>query len=419
MKFTLILILFINILYTSIFSQTKKSIKALYTTENIKVDGFLNEVIWNKAEKSSDFIQFEPLNGAKASEKTDVMILYDNSAVYIGAMLYDKSKDSIYKELGKRDNAEVNSDLFMVGINPYNDGLNVVGFMVTAAGVQIDIKYNNDNEDFSWNAVWFSNIQILDSGWSVEMKIPFSALRFPKKTVQEWGFNALRQVRRNRELSSWNFVDKKMNSVTKQYGIITGIENIKPPLRLSATPYMSYYLQHNEQQQLNYRINGGLDVKYGINESFTLDMTLIPDFGQVKSDDKILNLTPFETFYGENRPFFTEGTELFNKGNIFYSRRIGGEPLNYNTVNENLAQGEKIKFNPAETKMINATKFSGRTKNGLGLGFFNAMTNKTDAIIIDSVGNEFKVETQPFTNYNMIVLDQSLRNNSYVSIINT
>lgn len=419
MKIFALFFFLIFVSYSSSFSQTKKSVKALYTDENIKIDGFINEPIWSKAKKATDFIQYEPLNGAKSSEKTVFSILYDNSSVYFGIMMYDVNKDSIYKELGKRDDGEVNSDMIMIAINPFNDGINALGFMVTAAGVIIDVKYTENDEDFSWNAVWYSNVQMLDSGWSAEIKIPYSAIRFPKKNIQEWGLNIIRQVRRKRELSTWNFVDNKMNSVTNQYGMITGIENVKPPFRLSATPYFSSYIQHNEQQQLNYTFNGGLDLKYGINESYTLDMTLIPDFGQVKSDDKILNLTPFETFYGENRPFFTEGTELFSKGDIFYSRRIGGKPINYQSIYNNLEQGQTIKENPSETKMLNATKISGRSPKWLGMGFFNAMTQKSTAIIVDSTGQESKFETQPFTNYNMIVLDKSLKNNSYISFLNT
>lgn len=418
MKISFLLILLL-VSFLNIYSQTKKSVKASFTNESIKVDGFLSETIWSTSEKATDFIQFEPLNGAKSSEKTEFSILYDNTSVVFGIMMYDISKDSIYKELGERDDDDVNSDLIKVIINTFNDGINAVGFIVTAAGVHSDVKYTEDEEEYSWDAVWYSNVQMLDSGWSAEIKIPYSALRFPKKNIQEWGLNVIRQVRRKREISSWNFIDNKMDIENNQAGIITGIENVQPPIRLSFTPYLSYYLQYNEQKQLNYTLNGGLDLKYGINESFTLDMTLIPDFGQVQSDDKILNLTPFETYYGENRPFFTEGTELFNKGEIFYSRRIGGEPLNYEDVYTKLEAGDKLILNPSETKMINATKVSGRTNGGLGIGVFNAMTQQSNALIVDSSVNIKKIVTQPFTNYNMLVFDQSLKNNSYISLLST
>ncbi|MCK5169255.1 MAG: hypothetical protein KAQ75_05180, partial [Bacteroidales bacterium] len=166
--------------------------------------------------------------------------------------------------------------------------------------------------------------------------------------------------------------------------------------------------------------NAGMDLKWGINQSFTLDMILIPDFGQVQSDDKVLNLSPYEIRYDEKRPFFTEGTELFNKGNIFYSRRIGAEPKDYSNVENKLNENEQIKENPLETKLINATKISGRTDSGLGIGFFNAITSASEALILDTLTSEKrKYKTQGFVNYNMLVLDQTLKNNSYVSLVNT
>jgi hypothetical protein len=162
-----------------------------------------------------------------------------------------------------------------------------------------------------------------------------------------------------------------------------------------------------------------MDVKYGINESFTLDMTLVPDFGQVQSDNQVLNLSPFEVQYNENRAFFTEGTELFNKGNLFYSRRIGGTPLRYGEVYSQIGGNEKVIKNPQETKLINATKVSGRTKNGLGIGFFNAVTRPMYAEVENTNKQIRKIETSPLTNYNILVLDQTLKNNSSISIINT
>ena len=162
-----------------------------------------------------------------------------------------------------------------------------------------------------------------------------------------------------------------------------------------------------------------MDVKYGISEGFTLDMTLVPDFGQVQSDNKVLNLSPFEVKYNENRPFFTEGTELFNKGNLFYSRRVGGAPIRAGDVYNQLNTGEEVVKNPQESKLINATKISGRTKDGLGIGFFNAITKPMYAEVEDAYGHKREVETGPLTNYNIMVLDQSLKNNSSVSLINT
>jgi hypothetical protein len=216
-----------------------------------------------------------------------------------------------------------------------------------------------------------------------------------------------------------------MNGFLTQEGTWAGITDIKPPLRLQFSPYFSVYGNHfpiNQADQKNWtsQISGGLDVKLGLNQAFTLDATLIPDFGQVQSDNRVLNLTPFEVKFNENRTFFTEGTELFGKGNLVYSRRIGGTPIHlYDAYNE-LKANEKVLKNPSESKLINASKISGRTKNGLGIGILNAITRPQHAIIQDlENGSIREFETDPLTNYNIFVLDQTLKNNSSVSFINT
>jgi hypothetical protein len=210
-----------------------------------------------------------------------------------------------------------------------------------------------------------------------------------------------------------------------QEGELDGIANITPPVRLAFYPYISTYLNHYPYntpglKNTSFQFDGGMDVKYGFNESFTLDLTLVPDFGQVQSDNQILNLTPFEVKYVDNRPFFTEGTELFTKGNIFYSRRVGGTPINYDLPAENLKPGEAVISNPSETKLLNAVKVTGRMANGLGIGIFNAVTEPTYATIQDSTtGQKHLFETSPLVNYNILVLDQNLKNNSSVTLINT
>jgi hypothetical protein len=226
---------------------------------------------------------------------------------------------------------------------------------------------------------------------------------------------------RRQEYSTWTYVDNTTQDIFRFYGELTGIRDIKPPVRLSFSPYITGYLDKNpDQNKWSYFIRGGLDLKYGINESYTLDMMLIPDFGQVQSDDVILNLTPFEIRYDEKRQFFTEGTELFDKCEIFYTRRVGSSPKNYNAAYDSLRVNEEITQNPEETRIINATKISGRNPNGFGTGVFNAMTMNAWANLFDTVaGENRRVMTQPFTNYNVLVFDQNLKNNSYVTLINT
>ncbi len=401
--------------------KTRKKVESYRINSSITIDGKLDESDWSNANEAADFIQHEPYNGAAPSEKTTVKVLYDDNALYIGARMYDSDPSKIYRELGQRDNGNLKSDVFSVFISPYNDGINYLEFIVSASGVQADAKATGDNEDSSWDAVWMSEVNFDEKGWVVEMKIPFSALRFSTNNMQNWGVNFIRMIKRYNEWSSWNFIDKSVSGTFRQSGELEGIKNIKPPIRLSLSPYISAYAEKFPvSKSMEYRFSGGLDLKYGLSESFTLDMTLIPDFGQVKSDDRILNLTPFEVQYSEQRPFFTEGTELFNKGGIFYSRRVGSKPYSYYDVDSKIdTLKERVVDNPNETKMINATKISGRTSKGLGIGFFNAMTSNTYATAKDTLGHSRRILTQGFTNYNMVVLDQTLKNNSYISLANT
>ncbi|NLJ06123.1 MAG: carbohydrate binding family 9 domain-containing protein [Sphingobacteriales bacterium] len=402
----------------SAFSQNQ-IVKAVKTNERIKIDG-IAERAWNDAPEYRGFSQYEPYNGSKASLETSVRFLFDNDALYVFAKMYDPAPDSIMKELSKRDEIDnVNTDIFGLILLPFNDRQNAFVFKVSASGVQSDVRINNENEDENWNAVWMSAVNIGDSGWVAELKIPYSAIRFPKKEIQEWGVNAWRHIRRYREWNSLHFVNNNQNSLISESALLTGIENIKPPLRLSLFPYVSAYLEKSPgNEKFGFNFNYGADIKYGIDESFTLDMVLIPDFGQVESDEVVLNLTPFETQYDEKRQFFTEGTELFNKAGIFYSRRIGGEPLNYNDV-ETQPDFFAMKSNPDKTRLINALKISGRSSSGLGMGIFNAITSRSLATYYDKDSNIKEFVTQPLTNYNILVLDQTFKNRSYIGIINT
>jgi hypothetical protein len=424
MKTILLVLLSLMLMQPGIPQEVLERIKAVPTKDPIRIDGVLDEQAWDTAPSACDFIQRIPYNGKPSVFPADVRFLYDNSGLYVGAMLFDPSPDSILHQMGLRDAEGLNADYFLIMLSPFNDGLNAFCFQVFASDVQSDFKIpglSDQGDDMSWDAVWQSKAKIGEKGWVVEIKIPYSAIRFPKTPVQVWGMNCQRDIRRYREVSSWNFVDSKISGYVNQAGLLEGIHDIKPPLRLSMMPYISGYLDKNpgiEQWQFSY--NFGADLKYGITESFTLDMTLIPDFGQVPSDDRVFNFTPFEIRYDEKRQFFTEGTEMFNKGGIFYSRRIGTIPKGYDKPYENLDSNEIVSENPQQTRLINATKISGRTKKGLGIGLFNAMSANTWATVTDTIsGNSRQVLTQGFTNYNMIVLDQNLKNNSYFDILNT
>ena len=419
----LLSIVFLVFFTENIYGQHTKKVLSVKRVESApKIDGILDDAVWKDAPVAGDFVQFEPYNGKKPSEKTEVRIVYNDDAIYFGAMMYESNPDSIYTIMTKRDAGfDGMADVFVISISTFNDGINSNLFIVSAAGVQSDIKGSANDMDANWDVVWESAVNVTDSGWIAEIEIPYSALRFSKEEVQTWGINFFRTIQRLREGDSWNWINNEIEGFTNQQGEITNLVGIKPPLRLSFTPYASGYVEKNsENNYWDKGLRGGMDLKWGINEGYTLDMMLIPDFSQVQSDDLILNLTAFETKYEERRPFFTEGTELFNKGNIFYSKRIGSQPKDIWNVYDVLEDSEEVVENPAETQIINATKITGRSKNGLGLGFFNAMTLKSEAVIRDTfTGSERTYTTQPFTNYNILVADQNLKNNSYVSLINT
>ena len=273
----------------------------------------------------------------------------------------------------------------------------------------------------SWNAVYSTATKLTEKGWSFEMKIPYSALRFSKENVQNWNLHIIRRRAKTGQQFSWSPIDPTIFGFMNQSGVWTGLQKIKPPVRLSFSPYFSIYQSRNPNISKDWKtsVNGGMDVKYGITDGFTMDITLIPDFGQVQSDNQVLNLSPFEVKFNENRSFFNEGTELFNRANLFYSRRIGGQPIHYYDVYSMIGPNESIIKNPLQSKLINATKISGRTKKKLGLGFFNALTKSQHATVSDANGNKYELETNPLTNYNILVIDQGLKNNSRVTLINT
>lgn len=376
-SFLLIIIPFIT------FGQFSE--KKVYNIQKIKnspkIDGELDDPIWRNLEIAKNFSQISPNNGnpERINQRTEVKICYDSKNIYFGVMMYDNSPDSILKELSKRDQENKNFDAFGIFIEPFNDAQVEYNFMVTAAGVQIDRKFSKTGIDETWDAVWNSAVNINKVGWIAEFSIPFSQLRFPQNN-KPWAINMAREIRRYRETYSWNPIDVKYDNFALQAGLIKGIKNIDSPIRLSFMPYASIYADiYNGETTFPY--NYGIDLKYGINESFTLDMTLIPDFGQVASDAMVLNLSPFEVKYEEKRQFFNEGTELFNKGgDMFYSRRL-------------------------QDDLLNASKITGRSKQGLGVAVLNAITNKT--------------EQEPLTNYNVMILDQSLGNGSFISLMNT
>ena len=402
---------------SSLQSFAQKVINALPIADKITIDGVLNEDVWKNATYISDFTQIRPIPGKPSTKQTKVALLYSSDAIYISVICYDHP-DSISQVFSLRDDYNANLDVFGIFLDTYNDNQNGFYFGITSKGVQLDAKIISLDFNDQLNLVWNSAVKITEDAWVAELVIPYSAIRFPKKEVQEWGINFSRQISRYREESTWVTVNPDIENYLLESGDVVGIKNIEPPVRLALMPYVSTYLNHSKESGFSRSLNGGMDIKYGINEALTLDVTLVPDFGQVVFDQQVLNISPFEIQFNENRQFFTEGTELFNKAGLFYSRRVGVQ--NFQNASVYLDSNERLIESPGPAQLYNASKLSGRFKNGLGIGVFNGISGARVAKILnDSTNEQREVTLTPLTNYNVFVLDQNLKNNSSVTFTNT
>jgi hypothetical protein len=406
----------------SSLSFAQKQLNANKISEKISIDGALKESAWQNGRQFENWIQIKPEPGKPSRVATSVQLCYDDDAIYFGFYCKDHP-DSISKVLSLRDDYNPNCDIIGIFLDTYNDNQNGFFFGITSRGVQLDAKiFANDYND-KLNLVWHSAVSTVDDGWIAEIRIPYSAIRFPKTEVQNWGINFGRQISRSREESSWVTVNPDLENMLLESGDVTNLKNITPPLRLALMPYVSGYadevISSDGKKGLIKSFNGGMDIKYGVNEAFTLDVTLVPDFGQVVFDQQVLNLSPFEVQFNENRQFFTEGMELFNKAGIFYSRRIGIQAP-YRVSQTLLKEGEYLENAPGSSQLYNASKISGRMGNGLGIGVFNAVNAEQFATAISTTdGSQREVLVSPLTNYNVLVFDQNLKNNSSVTFTNT
>ncbi len=414
LRYLFFLLIFLNGIL--IHAQDKKVLNIERTSLSPKIDGVLDDAVWKNADIATGFTQFRPEMGVveREHQQTLVKMAYNDNAIFVAAYLHDRPED-IMKQFTSRDNFG-QSDFFGVVLNPNNDAQNDIEFFVFSSGTQADaVSSPSNGEDFGWNAVWESAVKIVNDGWIVEMKIPYSSLRFSNQEVQTWGLQFHRRYRVDNSQYSWNPIDRTKGNIGLYHGELKGIENITPPTRLSLYPFASTLIEIFDGETTDdYSL--GLDIKYGLSENFTLDATLIPDFNQAGFDNITLNLGPFEQQFSEQRQFFKEGVDLFDKGNLFYSRRVGGRP----SYEPEVTDDEEVIDFPDKVKMLNAVKVSGRTKNGLGIGVFNAITEKTYATVINNVTQETRRElVEPFANYNILVLDQQFRGNSSVTLINT
>ncbi|MGM0706450.1 MAG: DUF5916 domain-containing protein, partial [Bacteroidota bacterium] len=334
-------------------------LQAYPTTEEITVDGYLDEPVWRVAPAASDFVQFEPDEGAPPSQQTTVRILYGEAGLYIGAMLHDDAPEQIQNRLTRRDNRN-QADWFEVSIDSRFDQQTAYTFAVNAAGVQRD-GLRRERTDTSWDAIWDSSVQITDAGWSVEMHIPYSMLRFSKADTQRWGLQIERRIPRTGERLEWAFTPRteRGGRPVAEYGILDNLQDLNPRRNVQVFPYAISQVDISEgdtpgEHKVDQRMDTGADVKVGLGSNFSVHATINPDFGQVQSDPARLNLSAFETFFSERRPFFTQGSQFFDfdqqGGNLLYTRRIG-----------------------SEAPIIGATKLTGRRAGGLSIGGMAAL----------------------------------------------
>ncbi|MEO8451321.1 MAG: DUF5916 domain-containing protein [Gemmatimonadota bacterium] len=404
--------------------QAKRA-HAVRRTGDIKIDGRLDDAAWKNASFMSDFRQKEPVENGEPQDVTEVAFLYDERALYVGARLRSKSPGMIRRGLSRRDQYG-DAEHIVISLDPYLDRRTAYSFSVTSSGVRRDYYHSRDTEDFAfrdftYDPVWQARTTIDTTGWTAEVRIPFSQLRFNKRPVQEWGLNINRWIPNRNEDIYWVVVPRNETGFVSRFGTLEGIEGIKPSRRLEILPYVAsngtFEGAPNRANPFNpdgrtVSVRAGADVKMGMGPNLTLDATINPDFGQVEADPAEVNLTAFETYFSERRPFFTEGSQLLqgNVGNYFYSRRIGGTP-------RGPVEGDFIDL-PHSTTIVSAAKLTGRLANGLSIGALGAVTGRETAHTFDSLSARFDTVTvEPRTGYGVIRVQQQFgRNASTVGV---
>lgn len=389
------------------------------STEKPKIDGNLNDACWSTGTWSGDFTQWIPKEGAKPSQPTEINILYDDQNIYVAIRNYDSEPEKIIRRAGRRD--EFSGDMAGICFDSYHDYRTGFEFDISAAGQKIDAVLTNPMDaDLNWNAVWYGKVGMEDSAWTVEMEIPLSQLRYSNKDEQVWGVHVWRWIERLQEESDWEPQSSTGPGILYLFGELHGIKGLKKSQRIEFMPYASGKIKTYKKEPENPFAkkgreafgNFGLDAKVGIGSNFTVDLTINPDFGQVESDPSVMNLTAFETFYEEKRPFFLEGKNIFNYNlndlSIFYSRRIGHSP----SYSPDLDDNEYIK-SPDNTTILSAVKFSGKTSKGLSVGLLQSLTANEKAKIHTADG-ESKLVVEPLTNYMVARVQQDLNKSNTV-----
>ena len=403
---------------TETFSSEERIARALDLRQDpVEIDGKLDESSWELAPVLTDFTQYNPDEGNPATEKTEVKILFSKDALYIGVRALDSEADKIRAILARRD-SQCPSDWIKIWIDSYHDHLTAFEFAVNPCGVKRDVYWSNDRrKDDDWDAVWDVEVSIDDRGWTAEFKIPFSQIRFPERDSHTWGFQASRVIARKNETSYWRHVPKGTPRFVSLFGELTGISRIPPPKRIELLPYTLGKGTFKPAEEGNpfetgssYLTNLGLDLKYGVSSNLTLDATFNPDFGQVEVDPAVVNLSAYETYFQEKRPFFIEGKSMLSfplggsteRDALFYSRRIGRAPQGY-------PSSAQFYEKPENTTILGAFKLTGKTAQGWSIGIMEALTSREHADVINWEGESTKQTVEPFTNYFLVRAEKEFR----------
>lgn len=394
-------------------ARAERVIDAARTSDAISVDGILNEPAWQRP-ASGAFQQFDPQSGVPATHRTEVWVAYDDAALYVAARLDDPDPSKIARNFGRRD-AQIQSDWFWVGIDGYNDNRSGTFFAVNPVGTMKDgILYDDVESDESWDGIWERGVTIDERGWTVEIRIPYSQLRFERRDEQNWGINFRRLHYASGEESHFELMPREEHGYVSRFAELRGLRGINPPSRLEIMPYVvggARFLQHEQGDPFNtgsdFFGDGGADLRLGIGPSVTLDATINPDFGQVELDPAVINLSPSESFFQEKRPFFVEGSGLFAFGSrggggggygwynptFFYTRRIGRTPQAFRHY-------EAFADRPDRATILGAAKLTGNLSNAWSLGALSATTLE-EHVVIDSAGERRKELVEPLTFYNV------------------
>ena len=414
---------------TTVIPKRIYTTKALTSENGLYIDGIIDEEAWNTVDWDSDFIEQQPNENTAPDHQTKFKIVYDKNYIYVAIRCIDATPEKIVKRLSRRDGFE--GDWVGIFFDSYSDKRTSFNFIVTAAGVKGDeFSTNNGNDsDESWNPIWYTKTSIDTEGWSAEMKIPLSQLKFGKSQEQEWGLQLMRKLFREEERSIWQRVPQDTPGWTSEFGVLKGLINIEPQKQLEIQPYTIAKFETYEAEPGNpfkkgndTKFTGGVDAKIGITNDLTLDLTINPDFGQVEADPSAIALDGFQIFFEEQRPFFVENKNIFDyrvsrseagntfgSDNVFYSRRIGRSPQGYPKTTD----GEFVNH-PENTEIIGAAKFSGKTKNGWSIGVLESVTAKKYAVI-DNNGAQRKELVEPLTNYFIGRLQKDFNNrNTFV-----